>query len=472
MQSGLYAYRRFEQSIIERAALIRRWKQLSVIIGVILLSATLGIILPSKFHIIVIALPFAVMGLFVVLRWPPLGLVLIIIGGLTKFTAIPLIDLPAAGFLGLTGLWIFRMLAYDKEFKMVITPSVTAVLFYGLVVILSFAVGQFPWFPVSGAPMVTQIGGAFIFLASFCAFILVAQQVRDIGWIKWMVYPFIAFAGVFAILAIVPGGRKMIRQFYSVRATGGSLFWLWAVAMSASQALFNKKLNWPARIAIGSVALGILYVGIVPGRSWVSGWVPPIVAFVSVVWIGAPQAALPLSILALGGMATQYESIYGLVAGDNEYSTVSRLDAWRVMGEIIKVNPVLGVGPSNYYFYTALFNILGFYVQFNSHNNYVDILAQTGFVGLFCFFWIVFSVARLGLRLLKQVPQGGFTQAFIVGSLGGLSASVLAGMLGDWVLPFYYNIGINGLRASGLAWLYWGALVAIDQMLKLGKPLD
>jgi hypothetical protein len=472
VNSGYQAYRRLEQSIIERASLVRRWKQISIIIGVLLLSATLGIILPAKYHLIVIALPFALIGLFVILKWPPLGLVLIIVGGLVKFTAIPLIDLPAAGFLGLTFLWIFRMLAYEKEFKMVITPSVTAVLFYGLIVILSFAVGQFPWFPVSGAPMATQVGGMLIFLASFCAFILVAQQIRDIAWIKWMVYPFIAFAGVFAILAIVPGGRKLIHSFYSVRATGGSLFWLWAVAMAASQAMFNKKLPLGTRLAIGGVALGILYVGMVPGRSWVSGWVPPLVALVSVVWIGAPQIALPLSVLAVGAMAIQYDTLYNLVAGENEYSTVSRLDAWRVMGEIIKVNPVLGVGPSNYYFYTALFNILGFYVQFNSHNNYVDILAQTGFVGLFCFFWIVFSVARLGLRLLKQVPKGGFTHAFIVGSLGGLSASVLAGMLGDWVLPFYYNIGIDGLRASGLAWLYWGALVAIEQIIKLGKPID
>lgn len=471
MQSGIYLYRRLEQSVLERDAIKRQWLRLTVIFGVIIISAAAAIVVPGKFHIFVIGLPFAVIGLFVILRWPPLGFVLLIIGSLVRVTAIPLIDLPAAVLLGLTFLWFFRMLTLEKEIKFISTPSITAVMFFTIVSILSFAVGQFPWFPVSGAPMETQIGGLFIFLASFCAFLLVAQQVRDIRWLKWMVFPFLFMVGIFGILAIVPGGRKIIRSFYSVRATGGSLFWLWSVAMAASQAAFNKKLKY-WRIPIGLVALSILYVGIIPGRSWVSGWVPPLVALVTIFWVGKPKIAMPLSIVAALGMASQYQSLVGLVAGDNEYSTISRLDAWRVMGEIIKVNPILGVGPSNYYFYTPLFNILGFYVQFNSHNNYVDLVAQTGFVGLFCFFWFCWTVARLGMRLLKTVPKGGFAHAFVVACMGGLVASILAGMLGDWVIPFYYNIGINGLRASGLAWMYWGGLVAIEQMLILGKPVD
>ncbi|MCA9929443.1 MAG: hypothetical protein KC419_13230, partial [Anaerolineales bacterium] len=233
MESGLYAYRRLEQSVIEQEALKRRWLQLLVIFGVIVVSASLSIVLPSKAHIIVIGLPFAIIGLFVVLKWPPLGLVVLIIGNLLNATAIPFIDLPAAVLLGLTVLWFFRMLTLEKEIKFVSGPSITAVLFFTITTILSFAVGQFPWFPVSGAPMETQIGGLFIFLASFCAFILVAQQVRDIRWLKWMVFPFIVMAGIFGILAVVPGGRKIIRSIYSVRATGGSLFWLWSVAVAA-----------------------------------------------------------------------------------------------------------------------------------------------------------------------------------------------------------------------------------------------
>jgi hypothetical protein len=37
-------------------------------------------------------------------------------------------------------------------------------------------------------------------------------------------------------------------------------------------------------------------------------------------------------------------------------------------------------------------------------------------------------------------------------------------MLGDWVLPFTYNVGLNGFRASMLAWLFLGGLVSLEQM--------
>ena len=36
------------------------------------------------------------------------------------------------------------------------------------------------------------------------------------------------------------------------------------------------------------------------------------------------------------------------------------------------------------------------------------------------------------------------------------------GALGDWFLPFVYNIGIAGFRASVLGWLFLGGLLAME----------
>jgi hypothetical protein len=39
-------------------------------------------------------------------------------------------------------------------------------------------------------------------------------------------------------------------------------------------------------------------------------------------------------------------------------------------------------------------------------------------------------------------------------------------MLGDWILPFFYNIGLTGFRASMLAWIFLGGLVFLEQQNK------
>jgi len=39
--------------------------------------------------------------------------------------------------------------------------------------------------------------------------------------------------------------------------------------------------------------------------------------------------------------------------------------------------------------------------------------------------------------------------------------AVAAGMLDDWVLPFVYNVTLDGFRASALGSIFLGGLVAL-----------
>jgi O-antigen ligase len=222
------------------------------------------------------------------------------------------------------------------------------------------------------------------------------------------------------------------------------------------------------------VTAGTLFVTLFQLRAWVSGWFPATVAIVVITWVGAPRIAYFSSLLGGGLVATRAQSLINslLYVGDNEYSQMTRIEAWRIVAQIVQVNPILGLGPSNYSWYTPLFPILGYYVQFNSHNNYVDIIAQTGVLGLLCFLWFAWEVGKLGLRLRALTPEGTFERAYVYGALGGLVATTVAGMLGDWVLPYVYNITINGLRASVMAWLFLGGLVAIEQILLNGRRVE
>jgi len=108
---------------------------------------------------------------------------------------------------------------------------------------------------------------------------------------------------------------------------------------------------------------------------------------------------------------------------------------------------------------------MGYNVQFNSHNNYVDIIAQVGLLGMAAFMWFVVEIGALGLRLRKKFDHTfGFTHAYVIGTLAGLGGSLVAGVLGDWFIPFVYNIGVRGFRSSVIAFLFLGGLVVIEQI--------
>jgi O-antigen ligase len=188
---------------------------------------------------------------------------------------------------------------------------------------------------------------------------------------------------------------------------------------------------------------------------WQSGWIPPVIAIVAIVALRWWQSYF---VLIAGGVVALPVVLSMLIAAD-AYSFETRIDAWLVLLDLIRINPILGLGPANYYYYTPLFGIRGYYVQFNSHNQYFDMLLQTGVLGLVCLIWFFAAVGRAGWRLRLEAPDG-FAQAYVYAALGGLVATVASGFLGDWILPFVYNVGIVGMRSSILGWLFLGGLIA------------
>jgi hypothetical protein len=81
---------------------------------------------------------------------------------------------------------------------------------------------------------------------------------------------------------------------------------------------------------------------------------------------------------------------------------------------------------------------------------------------LLAFFWFAFEASWMALSLFRRLPHG-FAKAYAMGALGGLAGSLVAGMLGDWIIPFYYNGGIVGFRSSLIFWVFLGGLLALKR---------
>jgi len=435
----------------------------STVAGVLLASAYLAR-RPSELYVVLFLGAGAAL---VVLRHPLIGLAGVIIGGLIVPFGIGTgseseLNPPMLLLILLLGVWLLEMVQ-RREIRLLPSRTMLPLIALVIVALLALGFGQLPWFATNAAPIRAQIGGLTIFLLSASAFLVTCHLVKDLRWLERLTWVFIAVGGLYIANRLVPALNPLIGRLFA-RGADGSLFWTWLVALAFSQAVYNRSLRPRWRLALGLLVLATMYIGLVLKRDWTSGWAPPLLTIVVILWVGSPRAAWPIIVVGALLVVLRMQNVIALVdVGDTSYSAMTRVEAWRILLEIIKVSPILGLGFANYYWYTPLFSILGYYISFNSHNNYIDLVAQTGVLGLGCFLWFAWEVGHLGWRLRSLVPEG-FAKAYVYGALGGLAGTLLAGMLGDWVLPFVYNVGFTGFRASVLGWVFLGGLVAIEQI--------
>ena len=441
---------------------LRLWSRTLVVLAV--LGA--GVFLASKASQNRLLLPVALGSAYLLLRWPRLALPGLVVSALlvpfaiatgTQSTVNAAVLLAGA----LIALSVSRMLALHGD-GMAGSRTFLPLLAFCVAAILAFIAGSQPWLVFAeDAPFQTQVAGLAIFLLSAGVYVAAGHQMRDPRWLRLTLWVFLGLGAVYIAGRLVPGaGGIIVRRFQ--QGADGSVFWVWLAALAASQAAFNRSLHPTWRLGLGALALATFYVGFSQDVTWTSGWLPALIGVLVALWVGSPRLGLVATVLIVAFVAIDPQLAYNLVMNENQYSVDTRLAAWAILGKIVETSPVLGLGPANYYWYTPLFPIMGYDVRFNSHNNYVDIVAQTGLLGLVCFLSFAMAVFIVGVRLRTQVPAG-FERAYVSGAVGGLVGMLAAGMLGDWFLPFVYNIGLEGFRASILGWLFLGGLVALEQ---------
>lgn len=440
-----------------------RWVRPLLIAGLLLLSVMLPVIGSLRLLQMILLMVLGLGGLFLFWRWPPLGLILTLLGGMfIPFSGPAGVNVAALGIALLLGLWVLDMLVGQQQTRLVSSRPIKPLLIFVLIAVLAFIVGQLPWFSfATHAPLDAQVGGLAIFVLAAGAFLLVSHQVRDVDWLRWITWIFLAVGALQIATWLVPEVGNFARRFFQNGTANNAAFWVWLVAMAFSQAFLNRKLHIVWRLGLGGLAIATLYVAFFLNGGWKSGYLPALVTVAAIVVLSHPRVGVIL-ILA-GFLPARYLASQAIATDEFSYGT--RLDAWSIMLEIGGKNPLLGLGPANYYWYVPLYRIRGYFSVFSSHNQYLDIIVQTGLLGLACILWFVWEVGWLGWRLRTQVPEG-FARAYVYGVLGGLAGILAASMLADWLLPFVYNIGLTGFRASVLTWVFLGGLVSLEQVTK------
>lgn len=364
----------------------------------------------------------------------------------------------------LIGIWVFQYAVISRRSPLESSTINAPALSFVAIASLSLITANIKWNPWTtvGASIHAQVAGWLLYVLPISVMLL-SGNILKVDHLKWATWLFIGIGGIYISSFFVPEQINIFSGTFVPGGVGG-MFWTWLPAMIAGQLFFNKHLPKKIVFLLSITLIAIFIAGWVGGRKeWVSGWLPGLIAVITVLFFFSWKAGAFLSI-TLGAITllTPASPLSEIMTSTQAYSISSRTAAWSILFELIQSNPIWGLGPSNYYYYTSIYPLLGWYVHFNSHNNYIDIIAQIGLVGLLIFAWLTLKFGQLGLDLRKKV-RSGFETGYVYGVFGGLAGTLVAGLLGDWFLPFLYNIGIAGFRSSIYAWIFLGGLMALER---------
>lgn len=258
---------------------------------------------------------------------------------------------------------------------------------------------------------------------------------------------------------------------------GGPVIRIWIVAVAASCALFIRDPGYRVRVALLGLAAFTVIWPLLYYRTWASGWIPPLVGLgvIGLLWVWrlSSRTAVMLYLLVVLAGPCAYLISRGL-AHDDVWSLDTRFIAFRGLVTLLEGRWLLGLGLAAYWHYwrdvigqmsyvdptTGYFHFT-FTPTVNTHNNYLDVLGQMGVVGLLVFLWLLAALFYQALRAFRAEAPG-FGQAYAAACAGGLAGMAFSGLLGDWIIPFVYNIGMDGFRDSFIGWLLLGGLTLLD----------
>ena len=340
--------------------------------------------------------------------------------------------------------------------------------------LLSLLAGNVLWDPGVPRPhnmLAVQMAQWAIFALSAGALWLAGSVIEDQAWLRRLTLTFLGLGGCLALARLLPVVSGLIGRFVTV-ALNRPPFWLLLTALAGGQLLFNRQLAANTRRLLVLLLVIVAFYAFIQLRESVSTWVGVAATAGVLIWLRWPRFRWPVILLltALSVNGLLQSAVWEFAGGEREWilSGGSRLALIERVVQVTMRNPITGLGPASYRPYAnqeplAYRRALWINPKISSHNNYVDLFAQTGVLGLTLFFWFAVELARLGLRLRTRFREG-FAAGYVNGMLAAGAGSLVIMLLADWILPFVYNIGFPGFQASVLVWLFMGGLVALDHL--------
>ena len=454
----------------------------------LVIAATLGLagLLGLRPSIQLLAVLVAGFGVVLLLLKPQLGLlglvVMALVAPLQFNTGTDVAVNPTTLFVpALIGVWLLSMIVRKDLIFVHSRVSLPLILFL-ISSMLSLVIGQAMWdpfVPQSNSFVLVQIAQWAIFAFSAGAFWMAANLITDEIWLRRILFTFIGLAAIIGLVRSIPAAYPFVVKAFTF-AVYRPPFWLLLAAMAGGQLFFNPRLAMPIRVLLGVIVVMILIFVFTIERATLSYWIGVAAALAVLLWLKMQRGRILIialiGLLLLTGQALP--RAYDFAGGESEWveSGGSRITLAERVISVTMRNPITGLGPAAYRPYARMKPLPygdAFWIAPNvsSHNNYVDLFAHSGIIGLGLFLWFIVEFILLCRRVSRK-KLSGLSLGYVNGVLATVVGALVIMMLADWILPFVYNISFIGFQASVLVWLMMGGVVAIDQWTEAKDDLE
>lgn len=314
-----------------------------------------------------------------------------------------------------------------------------------------------PSFPV------VQVAALIVNIALPLMALLVVNKVKEVKWLKWMTAIIIGL-GILNIAS-----RLFNLPTIQLMHNGSAgVFGSWVVILAYGMVLFQRDLRLWQRVAlIILIATYILYY-FFQNRLWLSGWVPMFVGLITLTFFYSRRLFIALCVVMLIVVSDRANELYETIFVANvDEGGLERLDLWQKNLQHVLNHPLFGMGPAGYAIYNMTYHPED---ARSTHNNYFDVLAQSGSIGFSLFIAMLITFVRIGWRSRRVLRNHrNFDEAFANATFAGCLAAIVAMMLGDWVLPFAYNQTISGFDNAVFTWMMLGGGVALYHLVTASR---
>lgn len=220
-----------------------------------------------------------------------------------------------------------------------------------------------------------------------------------------------------------------------------SLFFLAAMLGIVASFLLGGRGVWIAAIA------SLFIIGLINPMGWEKGSrLLPIGLFFCVFIVAylTPQTGVKTRLTQATNNVIQW-----LESGNANTSSGARLEMWKASFEVIKENPIIGVGEGNYAKHQQKLIDQGRVDKFvgrfsHPHSEYITSLVEQGMIGLLAFVMVLFTPVMFFIKIIKHnsfsYQERALTASGMLISLHFLFYSFTSGVFDHQVTALFYAI--------------------------------